>query len=148
MKLLAVDHICVAVRDLKSARKRFEEDLGLEPVVEYTAPEEKINVIRYYVGEVAFELMEPTDEESEVAKFLKKRGEGVFLISFRVPDVEEALKELREKGVKTIDTQPRFLMGNRYAFIHNPKEMCGLLLEVLDGEFVFSPKKNEDQSGC
>jgi len=146
MKLLAVDHICIAVKDLKSARKRFEEDLGLEPVVEYTAPEERINVIRYYVGDIAFELIEPTDEKSEVAKFLKKKGEGVFLISFRVPDVEEALKELQEKGVKTIDTKPRFLMGNRYAFIHNPKEMCGLLLEVLDGDFTFPTRENEDQS--
>lgn len=134
MKILGIDHICIAVRDLEDARKRYEGDLGLEPAAIYTAPEEKIRVVRYYVGGVALELMEPTEQGSEVAKFIQRRGEGVFLISFRVPDVEEALRELHRKGVKTVDSEPRYLMGNRYAFIH-PRELCGVLTEVLDGEF-------------
>jgi len=134
MRILGIDHICIAVRDLEAARKRYEGDLGLEPATVYIAPGEKIRVVRYYVRDVALELIEPTDSDSEVAKFIQRRGEGVFLTSFRVPDVEEALRELRQKGVKTIDSRPRHLMGNRYAFIH-PRELCGVLTEVLDGEF-------------
>ncbi len=135
MELLGIDHICIAIRNLNETRRKYEEDLGLKPFVVYEAPEEKIKVVRYYVGGVAIELIEPTDEDSEVAKFLRKKGEGVYLISYRVNDVEKALEELRQKGIKTIDQKPRFLMGNRYAFIHHPKELGGVLTEILDGEF-------------
>lgn len=145
MRILGIDHICIAVKDLEAARRRYESDLGLEPAASYIAPEEKIRVVRYYVGGVALELIEPTEPESEVAKFIQRRGEGVFLISFRVPDVEEALEELRQRGVKTIDSQPRYLMGNRYAFIH-PRELCGVLTEILDGEFQL-PDQAEARGG-
>jgi methylmalonyl-CoA/ethylmalonyl-CoA epimerase len=135
MKLRKIDHICIAVRDLEKARKIYEEDLGLELACEYVAESEKIRVARYYVGDVALELMESTTPDGEVAKFIERRGEGFFLISYRVDDVDEALAELKAKGRKTIDQKPRELLGNRYAFIHYPKELCGVLTEVLDGEF-------------
>ncbi len=135
MKVERIDHICIAVRDLDTARKRYEEDLGFELDTLYTAESEMIRVARYYVDEVALELMEATCPESEVAKFIERRGEGFFLISYRVPDVEEALSELKEKGRTLIDERPRELMGNRYAFVHGPKELSGVLTEVLDGEF-------------
>ena len=135
MKLQKIDHICFAVRDLAAARKRYEEDLGLVPDVIYTSEAEKIHVARYYVGEVAVELMEPTERDSDVGRFLDSRGEGFFLISYRVEDVDSALEELKGRGVETIDKEPRKLMGNRYAFIHKPKELGGVLAEVLDGEF-------------
>ena len=135
MKLKSIDHICFAVKDLAKARKHYEEDLGLEPAVEYTSQKEAIKVVRYYVGEVALELMEPTRPDSDVGRFLERRGEGFFLISYRVDDVDSALGELKSKGVGTTDKEPRKLMGNRYAFIHAPKELGGVLTEVLDGEF-------------
>ena len=135
MKLEAIDHLCIAVSDLDEARKRYEEDLGLELHGIYTSESEMIRVARYYIGEVALELIAPTSAESEVAKFLTKRGEGFYLISYRVEDVEAALAELKAKGVNTIDQHPRQLMGNRYAFIHSPRELAGVLSEVLDGEF-------------
>lgn len=135
MKVEKIDHICIAVRDLERAKKVYEEALGLELDIEYVAESEKIRVARYYVGEVALELMESTSPDGEVAKFIERRGEGVFLISYRVPDVAEGLKELRVKGKRLIDETPRELMGNRYAFIMPPKEMCGVLTEILDGKF-------------
>jgi|Deesub1362A_J573_1020465.scaffolds.fasta_scaffold00060_89 methylmalonyl-CoA/ethylmalonyl-CoA epimerase len=150
MKARAIDHICIAVEDLQRARSVYEETLGLELAVEYVAPSEKIRVARYYLGEVALELMEPTGPDSEVAKFLKRRGEGVFLISYRVDDVEEGLRELRQRGCRLIDNRPRQLMGNRYAFIRPPKEMCGVLTEILDGHFepaVPSPRGGDLQEG-
>jgi methylmalonyl-CoA/ethylmalonyl-CoA epimerase len=135
MKAEKIDHICIAVKDLKRAEKIYEETLGLELSTRYTAESEKIRVARYYIGEVALELMEPTGPDSEVAKFLERRGEGVFLISYRVADVAQGLSELRAKGEPTIDREPRRLMGSRYAFIQPPNRMCGVLTEIFDGDF-------------
>lgn len=141
MKLKAIDHLCIAVKDLDKARRAYEQDLGLELDGLYVAESEKIRVARYYLGDVALELIEPTSPDSEVARFLQKRGEAFYLISYRVEDVEGALAELRAKGVRTIDERPRRLLGNRYAFIHPPKELGGVLSEVLDGEFRYDEEK-------
>lgn len=135
MKATEIDHICIAVNDLDQARKHYEEILGLEPHGEYEAPSESIRVVRYYLGSVALELIEPTKWRCEVANFLKNKGEGVFLISYRVDDVAQGLDELRQKGVPTIDREPRRLMGNNYAFITPPNLLGGVLTEILDGEF-------------
>jgi methylmalonyl-CoA/ethylmalonyl-CoA epimerase len=135
MKAQQIDHICIAVKDLTKARQIYEDTLGLELALNYVAESEKIHVARYYVGEVALELMEATGPDSEVAKFIENRGEGVFLISYRVEDVEKGLAELKAKGEMTIDQKPRELMGNRYAFIQPPKRLCGVLTEILDGGF-------------
>ncbi|MGB9300997.1 MAG: VOC family protein [Anaerolineae bacterium] len=137
MKLNAIDHLCFAVQDLDEARTRYEEDLGLELDGLYVSQSERIRVARYYVGGVALELIAPTSADSEVAKFLRKRGEGFYLISYRVDDVDAALAELKAKGVTTIDHRPRRLKGNRYAFIHSPRQLSGVLTEVLDGEFDY-----------
>jgi methylmalonyl-CoA/ethylmalonyl-CoA epimerase len=135
LKAEKIDHICIAVKDLAQARKVYEETLGLEPNVEYVADSEKIHVVRYYLGEVALELMEDTTGDGDVAQFIRKKGEGVFLISYRVEDVDAGLDELKAKGARLIDKKPRQMMGNRYAFIMPPSETCGVLTEILDGEF-------------
>jgi len=135
LKTKAIDHICIAVKDLDRARCIYEDTLGLELSVEYTAETEKIRVARYYLGEVALELMESTAPDGDVARFIEKRGEGVFLISYRVENVQGTLDELRAAGKKTIDSQPRELMGSRYAFIMPPHETCGVLTEIIDGNF-------------
>jgi len=146
MKIEGIDHLCIAVNDLDEARERYEEDLGLELDGLYVAEGEQIRVARYYVGGVALELIEPTSDESEVAKFLKRRGEGFYLISYRVDDVAAGLAELEAKGVKTIDREPRRLMGNRYAFVHPPKELSGVLTEILDGEFCYGEGENGQEA--
>ena len=76
------------------------------------------------------------NHDCEVARFLKKRGEGFFLISYRVDDVQESLEELRGIGKQTIDDKPRRLMGNRYAFLEPPDRMHGVLTEIVDGSFT------------
>lgn len=146
MKIEGIDHLCIAVRSLDEARQRYEEDLGLELDGLYVSEREKIRVARYYVGGVALELIEPTSEESEVAKFLQRRGEGFYLISYRVDDVESSLAELKSRGVKMIDREARRLMGNRYAFIHPPKELAGVLTEILDGEFDYGEGENGQEA--
>ena len=135
MKAKAIDHICFVVHDLDAAVERYRDTLGLEPDGYYTAPSESIRVARYYLENVALELMEPTTQDSEVGRFLKNRGEGFFLISYKVDDVAAGLDELAGKGYRTIDRKPRELMGNRYAFIQPPKDLHGVLTEIIDGEF-------------
>jgi methylmalonyl-CoA/ethylmalonyl-CoA epimerase len=135
LKARKIDHICIAVKNLAQARKIYEDMLGLELAVAYEAPSEKIKVARYYVGEVALELMEATTPDGDVAKFIRRRGEGVFLIAYRVDDVTAGLKELIDRGANLIDTEPRHLMGNRYAFVMPPQETCGVLTEIIDGEY-------------
>lgn len=131
MKTNLIDHISIAVRDLDEARKVYENLLGLELDSILTVPKEKIKIARYYVGETALELMEPIGE-GEVSKFLETEGEGVFLISFRVPDVEEAMGELSNRGYKLIDKRLRSIAGIRYAFLLHPRETNGVLLELAD----------------
>ena len=110
MKIEKIDHICFAVENLERTKKIYEENFGLVPTVEYVAESESIKVARYYIGEVAVEFMESTGPEGEVAKFIEKRGEGVFLISYKVDDLDGALAELKAKGVDLIDERaPRSL---------------------------------------
>jgi len=143
LKIKEIDHICFAVRSVDEARKVYEGVLGLKPECEYSAPEEFIRVIRYCVGGVAVEIVEPTDSNSDVARFLDSRGEGFFLISYRVDDVQETLDELHAEGWQTIDQKARSLMGGRYAFINPPRSLHGVLIEIADGMWCFNPDPGE-----
>jgi methylmalonyl-CoA/ethylmalonyl-CoA epimerase len=128
-----IDHICIAVRDLPKAMKKWEPLLGKEkPDLEYTHAGEAIQVARYYVGEVGFELMCSTRDGSDVDNFIKKRGEGVMLVSFKVPDTVAAMKTLEEYNYEVIDKEPRIWEDSKFAFL-KPKPMNGVLVEVIDG---------------
>lgn len=135
MRIEKIDHICFAVRDLEKTKRIYEDNFNLVPQVEYIAESEHIKVARYYVGDVAVELMESTSPRGEVSKFIERRGEGVFLISYKVDDLDAALDELKQKGQTLIDDKPRSLFGNRYAFVQRPDKLCGILTELLDGDF-------------
>jgi methylmalonyl-CoA/ethylmalonyl-CoA epimerase len=135
MKIEKIDHICFAVKDLEETKKIYKEDFGLVPTLEYIAESEMIKVARYYIGEVAVEFMESTSTDGEVAKFIDNRGEGAFLISYKVDNIDNALEELRKKGKKLIDEKPRELFGTRYAFVHHPSKLHGVLTELLEGDF-------------
>ena len=131
MKIKKIDHISIAVRDLNKAREAYENILGLELDKTYVSDREKIKVACYRIGDITLELMEPT-ETGDVSKFLDRKGEGIMVISYEVPNVEQAIAELKSKGYKLIEDKPRVMLGNRYAFINHPKELCGVLTEVWD----------------
>ncbi len=135
MKATEIDHICIAVHDLDKSRAQYESILGLSPDGEYEAPSESIRVVRYYLGSLALELMEPLTPDCEVARFLERKGEGVYLIAYRVEDVAAGLAELKARGLPTIDSAPRRLVGYKYAFITPPRMLGGVLTEVIEGEF-------------
>ncbi|MBT3176790.1 MAG: methylmalonyl-CoA epimerase [Desulfobacula sp.] len=131
METKKIDHICIAVKNLDKAQKIWEPVLGKsKPDEEYIDESEKIKVARYWVGEVGFELMESTDQDGDVAKFIEKKGEGVMLISFNVDNTRRAMDELQKKGYPFIGG-PRPFRDSEFAFIH-PHKMNGVLLEIID----------------
>jgi methylmalonyl-CoA/ethylmalonyl-CoA epimerase len=131
MKINNVDHICIAVKDLNKARTIWEPVLGKSgPDEQYIDESEKIKVARYLVGEVAFELMESTTPDGDVARFIKKKGEGIMLISFNVDNTRKAMEELQQKAYPFIgDTRP--FRDGEFAFVH-PKKMNNVLVELID----------------
>ena len=133
MKMNKVDHICIAVKNLEQARKTWEPLLGKsEPDDAYIDEPEKINVLRYMIGEVGVELMESTSPDGDVAKFIEAHGEGIMLISFNVDNTREAIAELEAKDYPIIGGARPFRDGE-FAFVH-PKKMNGVLVEVIDDE--------------
>lgn len=136
MKVNKIDHICIAVKNLEEAKKTWEPLLGKSgPDDAYVDELEKINVARYWVGEVGFELMESTTQDGDVAKFVEKRGEGVMLISFNVDNTRKAVDELAKKGYPFIPDAKgevaRPFRDCEFAFVH-PKKLNGVLTELID----------------
>ena len=131
MKANKIDHICIAVKNLEEARKKWEPILGKpQPDDPYVDELEKIRVARYWLGEVGFELMESTSPDGDVAKFINKNGEGVMLISLNVDNTRDSIKELEGKGYPFIGGARPF-RDCEFAFIH-PKAVNGVLLELID----------------
>jgi methylmalonyl-CoA/ethylmalonyl-CoA epimerase len=131
LKINKIDHLCVAVKDLESAKKIWEPILGKTvPDDEYIDEPEKIKVARYWLGEVGFELMESTTPDGDVAKFIEKYGEGVMLISFNVDNTRASMAELKHQGYPFIGGVRPF-RDCEFAFIH-PKKINGVLLELID----------------
>ena len=129
-----VDHIGVAVSNLEEALKIYTEVLGLKLHGTEVVEEQKVRVAFMPVGDTEIELLESTDPEGPIAKFIEKRGEGIQHIAFRVDDIEEALEQMRQRGVRLIDEKPRYGAGGaRIAFLH-PKSTGGVLVELCQRE--------------
>ena len=129
-----VDHIGVAVSNLEEALKIYTDVLGLKLHGTEVVEEQKVRVAFMPVGDTEIELLESTDPEGPIAKFIEKRGEGIQHIAFRVDDIEEALEQMRQRGVRLIDEKPRYGAGGaRIAFLH-PKATGGVLVELCERE--------------
>ncbi len=132
MKVLRVDHIGIAVEDASAAAALYEGVLGLELHGTETVAEQKVKTFFYPVGDTEIELLEATGPDSPVAKFIASRGPGFQHIAFRVENLDEALAELKTRGVRLIDETPRNGAGGaRIAFIH-PKATGGILVELCE----------------
>ena len=132
MKVQRIDHIGIAVKGIEQAGKFYTDILGLEiDDIEHVS-DQGVNVAFIPIADSEVELVESTDSDGPVAKYLDSRGEGVQHIAFRVEDIEKALRELKEKGVRLIDQAPRKGAGGaKIAFIH-PKETNGVLVELCE----------------
>ncbi len=132
LDVLKVDHIGIAVKSIDEALKLYVDVLGLECQGKETVEEQKVTVAFLPTGDSELELLESTSPDGPVAKFIEKNGEGVQHIALRVSNIEEALKDLKEKGIRLIDETPRYGAGNaKIAFLH-PKSTNGVLVELCE----------------
>jgi len=127
-----VDHIGIAVKDLNEALKFYQGLLGLKVTETEVVEEQKVRVAFLPTGDSEVELLESTDPEGPIARYIEKNGEGIQHIAFRVDNLDEKLAELKEKGVRLIDEKPRRGAGGaRIAFLH-PKSTFGTLVELCE----------------
>ncbi len=127
-----IDHIGIAVQSIEQTMKIYTEKLKLKCGEITQIPEQKVKVASFEIGESGIELIEPTTQESTVARFLEKRGEGIHHIAFEVTDLEKRLNELKNNGTTLIDEKPRTgAYSKKIAFIH-PKETNGILIELVE----------------
>ena len=136
MNLSHIEHLGIAVKNLETAIPYYENVLGLKCYSIEEVPSQKVKTAFFKIGDTKIELLEPTSEDSTIAKFIEKKGEGVHHIAFATNDLPGALKEAEEKGVQLIDKAPRpGAEGLEIAFLH-PKSTQGVLTELC-----FDPNK-------
>ena len=134
MKIKHIDHIGIAVKSIEQAGKFYTDILGLEIKEVENVADQKVNVAFLPITDSEVELLESTDPDGPVAKYIEKKGTGIQHVAFRVEDIDAALAELKEKGVKLIDQEPRIGAGGaRIAFLH-PKATGGVLVELCERE--------------
>jgi len=132
MKILKIDHLGIAVKSIDEGKSFWTDALGLESEGSETVAEQKVTTAFFPVGESEVELLESTASDGPIARYLEKKGEGIQHVAFRVENLETALQELKEKGIRLIDEKPRIGAGGaRIAFLH-PKSTNGVLVELCE----------------
>jgi len=130
--MFQIDHLGIAVKSLASAKAIYEK-LGMSVSAEETVEEEKVRLVMVPVGESRLELLEATSEDSTIAKFIAKRGEGLHHVCMRVPDLVAAVGKLKKDGVRLVSDEIKTgAGGHRYVFVH-PSSAGGVLLELVEG---------------
>ncbi len=124
-----IDHLGIAVANLEEAAKEYEAILGVKRGEIEEVAEQKVRVIMFEVGESRVELLEPTADDSPIAKFLAKKGPGLHHVGYGVEDIHEALKKAKEAGARLLNEEPKKgAHGAQIAFVH-PKSLSGVLTE-------------------
>src|SRR5438552_13167225 len=128
---MKINHLGIATKGIDEALKFWGEALGLENVHTEIVEDQKVRVAMLPIGESRIELLEPTSDDSPISKFLEKHGPGIHHIAVEVDDIEKALAQLKEKGMRLIDETPRIgAEGCLVAFVH-PSSTNGVLLELV-----------------
>ena len=130
MDISHIEHLGIAVKSIEAHLPYYETVLGLKCYNIEVVEDQRVKTAFFQVGQTKIELLEPTDEDSTIAKFIEKRGEGIHHIAFAVPSVQAALDAAESKGVQLIDKAPRKgAEGLQIAFLH-PKSTGGVLTEL------------------
>lgn len=130
MEISHIEHLGIAVKSIEEQLPYYEQVLGVKCYNMEEVADQKVKTAFFKVGQTKIELLEPTSEDSAIARFIEKRGEGIHHIAFAVPDVQSALNEVEAKGIQLIDKAPRGgAEGLRIAFLH-PKSTHGVLTEL------------------
>jgi methylmalonyl-CoA/ethylmalonyl-CoA epimerase len=131
--MTTIDHLGIAVKDLAAARKLYEQ-LGIRVVSEEVVAHEKVKVAMLPIGESRIELLQATTDDSPVAKFIAKRGEGIHHIAVHVPSVSETMEAMKAKGVRFVSDEIKVGAGGHlYVFIH-PSSAGGVLIELCQDQ--------------
>jgi methylmalonyl-CoA/ethylmalonyl-CoA epimerase len=132
MNLSHIEHIGIAVKNMDEAIKFYEEALGLKCYAIEEVTDQKVKTAFFQIGQTKIELLESTTPEGPIGKFIEKRGEGIHHIAFAANGLESSLEELKSKGIKLIDENPRRgAEGLNIAFLH-PKATFGVLTELCE----------------
>lgn len=132
MKLLNLDHVAIAVRDLDDAIAGYRQRYGVEPLYREVVEEQGVEEAMIPVGGSFVQLLRPLEDETPVGRFLSKNGEGLHHVAYAVADIEEALGHLESQGARLIDTEPRIGgRGAKIAFVH-PGDLAGTLIELVE----------------
>lgn len=127
-----IDHIGIAVKDIKKSLELYQGVFGIKCIGEEVVDEQNVKTAFLPIGDTEIELLESTSDDGAIAKFIEKKGEGIQHIAFKVDNIEESLKELKEKGIRLIDEKPRLGAGGaKIAFLH-PKSTNGVLIEISE----------------
>lgn len=132
MNLTHIEHIGIAVKNLNEAIKYYEGVLGLKCYAIEEVKDQKVMTAFFMIGQTKIELLESTDPQSSIAKFIDKRGEGIHHLAFAVQNLTSSIKELKDKEIKLIDEHPRSgAEGLNIVFLH-PKSTHGVLTELCE----------------
>lgn len=127
-----VDHIGIAVRSLETTLPFYTEALNLPLLGIEVVESQKVRVAFLKAGETKLELLEPTSEESPIAKYIEKRGEGIHHVALGVDSIEKRIQEMNEKGIAMIDSEPRLGAGGAHIAFMHPKSASGVLVELCE----------------
>jgi len=134
MKISHIEHIGIAVKNLEESIKFYENTLGLKCYYIEEVKDQKVKTAFFLIGQTKIELLESTESEGPIGKFIEKKGEGIHHIAFAVENIEDSLKEIEEKGVQLIDKTPRKgAEGLDIAFLH-PKSTINVLTELCENK--------------
>jgi methylmalonyl-CoA epimerase len=125
-----IDHLGIAVRSIEQALKFYQDQLGLSAGARETVSQEKVHVAMLPLNGSRIELLEPTEADSPVGRFLDKRGEGLHHIALKVPDLASAVERLRASGARLLNEPRAGAGGHLYVFVH-PSSTGGVLLELI-----------------
>jgi methylmalonyl-CoA epimerase len=129
----SIDHLGIAVKSLATAKSIYQR-LGMEVSAEEVVEEEKVRLVMVPVGDSRLELLEATSDDSTIAKYIAKRGEGLHHVCLRVPDLEAVVAKLKADGVRLVSNEIKTgAGGHRYMFVH-PQGTGGVLLELVEGD--------------
>ncbi|MBI1937848.1 MAG: methylmalonyl-CoA epimerase [Ignavibacteriales bacterium] len=132
MELTHIEHIGIAVKNLDDSIKYYENVLGLKCYAVEEVKDQKVKTAFFMIGQTKIELLESTEPDGPVGKFIEKKGEGIHHIAFAASNLKDTLKEVEAKGVQLIDKEPRRgAEGLNIAFLH-PKSTYGVLTELCE----------------
>jgi len=131
MKTIKIDHIGIAVRNISERLKLYRDFLGLQVAEKEEIPDRGIRICMVKVGESKIELLESTCQDSEISKFIERKGEGIHHIAFEVKDIEHAAQFAKENELRPLSETPQSGAGNSKVLFLHPKTTGGVLIELV-----------------